>query len=202
MIIFITHAEKSKINYDSLSNEGYVRRNTLSEFFINKYNKHLNTPEYILIPNKADNNACIQTVSMLAYELRLNVNNIYTDETDTNFYNIMSFVKKNINNDILICWNKEELVKLVEKMIFYFYNKKITLKWGRNPLTKEHNDSSTIWVIDPIKHTLNVYNQFDVIYNEKYKRLDVNYDSVKIDPILSINIKNTSYIQRIKSLFL
>jgi hypothetical protein len=94
-----------------------------------------------------------------------------------------------------------QLIKLIESLIYKIYKKKIKFKWSKNPLNKEDiDDYSSIFVFDPIKHVLNVYNQFDVIYNEKYKRYDVDFNNIQENPIVSINF-NKTYIQWIKSFF-
>jgi len=197
MLIFIRHGEISKNDNLNLSSAGYVRRNTLSEFFLQKYNKNLNIPEHIIIP--LQQNICFQTVSLLAYDSKLKIEKVNTEHSD--FDNLVSVLKKNINTDILVCMDHYQLIKLIESLIYKIYKKKIKLKWSKNPLNKEDiDDYSSIFVFDPIKHVLNVYNQFDVIYNEKYKRYDVDFNNIQENPIISINF-NKTYIQWIKSFF-
>lgn len=201
MFIFIRHGEKTENDSINLSSAGYVRRNELPNFFINKYNK-LNIPERLIAMKQHTlytSNRPYQTVSLLAYELKLKIENNYTQKE---ILETVSTIMDDINKDTLICWEHKEMVEMIEKLIYEMYNYKIKLKWGKNPSKNEEdsNDYTSIWVIDPINHTLNVYSQFDVIYNDDLQRYDVSYNNVSNKPFFTLNLKQ-SYFQKFKALF-
>jgi hypothetical protein len=202
MFIFIRHAEKSEKDDINLSSAGFVRRNELPYFFIKKYNNKLNIPERIIAMKQHTehtSNRPYQTVSFLGYELKIKIENEFKRKE---INEAISTIIDDINTDILICWEHTEMVEMIERLIHKMYNYKIKLKWGKNPLsyTEDHKDYTSIWVLDPIKHTLNVYNQLEVIYNDKLSRYDVIYDNVKNVPLFTISLGKT-YLTWIKSFF-
>ena len=197
MIIFIRPCERSYYNYGDLSSQGLVRRNNLSSFFKMKSINKLNTPELIISEeNEMDEKICYQTVVMLSHELSINLQQ-YKSIDD-----VLSSIEKNMEKDILVCWQHEELMLIIERLIKHLYNYNVKLKWNKNPLENCHdiNDHTSIWVLDNINHKLHIYNSFDVIYKQKLYRFDIDYTCISKEPIYTFDL-NYSYLNWLKSFF-
>jgi hypothetical protein len=190
MLIFIRHGEKSKKDDINLSSAGYVRRNHLPNFFLNKKLHSFNIPERIIAmkqPHATSSNRPYQTVSMLGYELNTKIENDYTlIEIDPI---VKSLLKE--EKDTLICWEHVELAKMVQHYIHKKYNKKYNLSWGKNPFSNKDSDDdyTSVWIIN--KDTLYVYNQFDVIYNDNKECYDIDYSQLQKEPFFSIQLNKT-----------
>lgn len=200
MFIFIRHGEKAK---DNLSDIGFVRRNNLKGFFdyINKKYLTQNVDDCVIrlpkriITSKQENNEIsdkpYQTVRVLANQLNINIESYKADTI------VKSLKKKDLETDTLICLDHEQLVSEVEKLIYKIYNIKIELHWGRNPQNKYHDnfDYTSVWVLNTESNELLVYNQFDVVYNQRYDYYNIDYLQIKEEPFFIIKFdKNTSLL--------
>ena len=205
MYIFIRHGEKSKNDNIHLSRVGYVRRNELPHFFKNQKNKHINIPEKIIAMkqhNIDSSNRPFETVSMLSHDLNIPIEHNYTQ---TQIDDIVDHLldKNTTHLDTLICWEHEELTVIVKKLIQKIYNNKFKLYWGRIPILNTHsdNDYTSIWVVDTIKHYLYVYNEFDIIYNEKLDCYDIDYSTLQNRPFFSLKLNKSSWYDYLINLF-
>ena len=200
MFIFIRHGEKAK---DNLSDIGFVRRNNLKGFFdyINKKHLTKNVDDCVIklpkriITSKQENNEIsdkpYQTVRVLANQLNINIESYKADTI------VKSLKKKDLETDTLICLDHEQLVSEVEKLIYKIYNIKIELHWGRNPQNKYHDnfDYTSVWVLNTESNELLVYNQFEVVYNQRYDYYNIDYLQIKEEPFFIIKFdKNTSLL--------
>jgi hypothetical protein len=204
MLIFIRHGEKSKHDDINLSRQGYVRRNTLPSFFIQQKNKHLNVPERIFCmkQHKIDSsNRPFQTVTMIGHQLSKQVEAIYTQTEIKEMVSVLENVIQTDSQDVLVCWEHEELAIMVQTLIKKLYPKNTVgkLHWGRVPISTHDSDEdyTSIWVVDPIKHYLYVYNEFDVIHDSKEDIYSVDYSQVQIKPLFSIYLNQVSFLEGI-----
>lgn len=194
MFIFIRHGEKSKYDNINLSDIGFVRRNHLPNFFINKKNVNLNIPERIVAIHPY-NNDCIdytyQTVIELSKTLNVDVCSYKKHELNDIVNDLIKY--KDMNT--LICLESEDLSVVVEQLIYKLYSQEFEFNWGKNPFNIYNNkdDHTCIWVVDRNTNTLKVYNLFNVIYNKKYNYYDINYLDVKSEPRFTLELKDYSY---------
>ena len=193
MLIFIRHGEKSKNDDINLSSAGYVRRNHLPYFLLNKKQHSFNIPERIIAMKQHHS---YQTVSMLGYELNVPIENDYTLTEIDPVVKLLLHEEK----DTLICWEHVELAKIVQQYIHKKYNKKYTLNWGKNPFSNKdsEDDYTSIWIIN--KDTLYVYNQFDVVYNDKKECYDIDYSQFQKEPSFMIQLNKTLFGSLINNL--
>lgn len=175
MFIFIREAEHS--NIDNLSGAGLVRRNHLFEFFIKKKNSKINIPEKIITQNKET--CSYQTVAMLGLDLNLKI------DTYDNINDVINDLIENKEKDILICWKYNELPKIIEELIYALLKYSIKLHWGENPLSGNHkvDDYKSMIVLNGT--FLYVFNQYDVCFNNKSQRYDIDYSKFNIQPLFS-----------------
>ena len=190
MLIFIRHGEKSKNDDINLSSAGYVRRNHLPYFLLNKKQHSFNIPERIIAMKQhhsTSSNRPYQTVSMLGYELNVTIENNYTSTEIDSVVNLLLHEEKNT----LVCWEHVELANIVQQYIHKKYNKKYTLNWGKNPFSNKdiEDDYTSIWIIN--KDILYVYNQFDVVYNNKNECYDIDYSQLQKEPSFIIQLNKT-----------
>lgn len=188
MFIFIRESEHSDMNNLYLSNTGFVRRNHLSHFFINKKNPKINIPEKIVCMTQKQSS--FQSVIMLSIDLNIKVHEF----DDIN--NLVDFLIENKDNDILICWKYDEIHKIAENLIYKLFKTKIKLCWGKNPLNKkqQENEYSIIWVLNNNK--FQVFPLYNVIYNEIRYCYDISYSQFTIHPIFTKQF-TTSFIYNI-----
>ena len=173
MFIFIREGEQSNIDNINLSNAGFVRRNHLPYFLINKKNPKINIPE-IIITNK-QNNTAYQSVVMLAIELNKKINDF------NNVNQVIDYLVKNTDKDILICWKYDELNKIVEGLIYKLFKYNIKLSWvSKKHQTDEYN---ILWVLN--NNFFHVFNHYDVVYNNKFQSYDIDYSNFQIQPIFT-----------------
>lgn len=186
MFIFVRESERSKINNINLSNIGFVRRNHLPNFLINRKNPKINVPEIIITMKKDINdevsNLTYQSVAMLAIELKLKIINEFSSK---NINDLVDFLIKNKEKDILICWKYDELTKIIQILLNKILKCNVKLYWGSNPLSGKHqlSDYTSMWVLN--EKVLNVFYQYDVIYNNKFKSYDIDYSNFQKEPLFS-----------------
>jgi hypothetical protein len=194
MFIFIRHGEKSKYNNINLSDVGVVRRHHLPKFFIDKKIPDLNIPERIVAMHPYNNDTSdhsYQTVEHLAKTLNVNICSYKKHELN----DIVKDLLKYKDMTTLICWEREELSILVEKLIYKLYYQDFKFNWGKNPFNIYNNtdDYTSMWVVDTNTNTLKVYTLFDVKYNKKYDFYDFIYSDVKSEPRFVLTLKDNSY---------
>ena len=200
MFIFIRHGEKSKKDNINLSEIGFIRRNNLPEFFTKKKNINIKIPQRIIVMKQHHpdtSNRPLQTVSVLADVLKINIENDYKSSQISEVIN--SFY--NTNKTVLICWEHIDLALIVESYINKVFNKNIKLHWGKNPLASydSNTDYTSIWIIDDNK--LKVYNLFDVIYDSRYDYYNIDYSKVTSEPIFVLELSEPGIYYKIKSYF-
>jgi hypothetical protein len=197
MFIFIRESERSKIDNVNLSNIGFVRRNHLPKFLINKKNHKINIPEIIITMKKDTNdifsNLAYQSVAMLGIELKLKIINDYSSD---NINDLVDFLIKNKEKDILLCWRYDELTKIIQMLIHKMLKYNIKLYWGSNPISGKHqiNDYTSMWILND--KNLHVFYQYDITYNNKYQSYDIDYSKFKKEPLFSKQF-STSYLYNI-----
>ena len=194
MFIFIRHGEKSKYNNINLSDVGVVRRNHLPKFFIDKKIPNLNIPEKIIAMHPYNNDTSdhsYQTVERLATTLNIKICSYKKHELNDIVKDLLKY--KDINT--LICWEREELSTLVEKLIYKLYSQDFKFNWGKNPFNIYNNtdDYTSMWIVDINTNTLKVYSLFDIKYNQKYDLYDFIYSDVKSEPRFVLTLKDNSY---------
>lgn len=197
MLIFIREGEQSKIDNINLSNAGFVRRNHLPTFLIKKKNPKINIPEIIVTSKQNNkNNTPYQSVAMLAIELNKKIENNFNDINE-----VVDFLIKNIDKDILICWKYNELNQIVENVIYKLFKLRQKLSWGKNPLSKkpQSDNYNSLWVLN--NNFLYVFNQYDVVYNYKHQSYEIDYLNFQVQPLFSKQLSSSifyRFIDRIR----
>lgn len=185
MFIFIRESEQSNM---VLIGAGLVRRNHLFEFFIKRKNPKINIPEKIVTQNKET--CSFQTVAMLGLDLNIKI------DTYDNIDDVINYLIENQEKDILICWKYNELHKIIEGLIYALLKYNIKLHWDENPLSGNHkvHDYTSMMVLNG--SFLYVFNQYDVFFNNKLQRYDIDYSKFKIQPLFSKHL-SLNYMYRL-----
>ena len=116
---------------------------------------------------------------MLGLDLNLKI------DTYDNINDVINDLIENKENDILICWKYNELPKIIEELIYALLKYSIKLHWGENPLSGNHkvDDYKSMIVLNGT--FLYVFNQYDVCFNNKSQRYDIDYSKFNIQPLFS-----------------
>jgi hypothetical protein len=169
-IIFIRHGEKkNKHDVGDLSKTGEIHAKCWVDFFTDDQN----LPSTIGIPNalyamkqghkKTSSNRPYETILPLSQKLNLQINNNYLRDDSSGV--ITDILNNNAGKNVLVCWEHEAIVDLVNEIIQQVYisnDKDCNLKiknWGGDIMSKkdDNNDYSTIWQIKFEESSIKVY---------------------------------------------